>query len=733
MKKIFQSIIMLLAVMTLTVEAHAADDVNCVGDVNCDDGVNIADVTALIDYILDDVPSMFSAANADVNHDGLINIADVTTLIDYILGGTWPSDEQRPETETFTVGGVTFTMVTVEGGTFTMQTTDSYQYHDYLSYFDRQSHQVTLSSYCIGQTEVTQELWEAVMGSNLSYYNDDWKQPMENVSWNKCQEFILKLNAITGRRFRMPTEAEWEFAARGGNLGRGYAHSGGNDVNAVAWYWDNIPSQYQDSYICGPQRVAAKFPNELGLYDMNGNVAEMCQDYMGNTGAEAQTDPHGPASGNYRVTRGGAWDSRIEDCLVSSVSICWQQWGNSSIGLRLALDVDGSAAFRLSETVISVVEGESQSVDILNGDGAYQVECDNGNATGTISGNSLDVTGATVGNTTIRVTNTTTGATAVLNVMVTPVVTFTVGGVTFTMVDVEGGTYLYGGLEIPGGHPMDGEMPSPWVRTVPDLRIGKTEVTQALWQAVMGSNPSYFKGDLNRPVEQVSWEKCQEFILRLNEMTGMHFRLPTQAEWEFAAHGGNLCKARQYSGSNNIDDVAWYSGNSGNTTHAVATKQPNELGIHDMNGNVWEWCLDFALIDDGYGSTFTTNRARRGGCWSSTPANCTVLIEGSSAPDDAYNRLGLRLALDDEDSFSLSESVIAVAVGETKTVQILNGDNHFSYIRQENEETEHVRAILDYHDLHVTGLQAGITTVRVETNAGYPLYLTVIVTPQGRH
>ena len=479
--------------------------------------------------------------------------------------------------------------------------------------------------------------------------------------------------------------------------------------------------------------MAAKFPNELGLYDMNGNVAEMCQDYMGNTGAEALADPHGPASGNYRVTRGGAWDSRVEDCLVSSVSICWQQWGNSSIGLRLALDVDGSAAFRLSETVISVVEGDSQSVDILNGDGAYQVECDNGNATGTISGNSLVVTGATVGNTTIRVTNTTTGATAVLNVIVTPVVTFSVGGVTFSMVDVEGGTYFYGGLEIPGGHPMDGEMPSPWVRTVPDLRIGKTEVTQALWQAVMGSNPSYFKGDLDRPVEQVSWEKCQEFILRLNEMTGMHFRLPTQAEWEFAAHGGNLCKARQYSGSNNIDDVAWYSGNSGNTTHAVATKQSNELGIHDMNGNVWEWCLDFALIDDGYGSTFTTNRARRGGCWSSTPANCTVLIEGSSAPDDAYNRLGLRLALDDEDSFSLSESVIAVAVGETKTVQILNGDNHFSYIRQENEETEHVRAILDYHDLHVTGLQAGITTVRVETNAGYPLYLTVIVTPQGRH
>jgi formylglycine-generating enzyme required for sulfatase activity len=269
--------------------------------------------------------------------------------------------------------------------------------------------------------------------------------------------------------------------------------------------------------------------------------------------------------------------------------------------------------------------------------------------------------------------------------------------------------------------------------TLSSYCIGQTEVTQALWQAVMGSNPSYFKSDLNRPVEQVSWEKCQEFILRLNEMTGMHFRLPTQAEWEFAAHGGNLCKARQYSGSNNIDDVAWYSSNSGNTTHAVATKQPNELGIHDMNGNVWEWCLDFALIDDGYGSTFTTNRARRGGCWSSTPANCNVLIEGSSAPDDAYYRLGLRLALDEEDSFSLSESVIAVAVGETKTVQILNGDNHFSYIRQENEETEHVSATLDYHDLHVTGLQAGISTVRVETNAGYPLYLTVIVTPQGRH
>ena len=122
--------------------------------------------------------------------------------------------------------------------------------------------------------------------------------------------------------------------------------------------------------------------------------------------------------------------------------------------------------------------------------------------------------------------------------------------------------------------------------------IGQTEVTQALWEAVMENNPSHFKG-LRKPVESVSWNDCQEFISKLNSLTGKRFRLPTEAEWEFAARGGNNSRGYKYGGGSNLDDVAWYKENSGSRTHDVGTKLANELGLYDMNGNVLEWCSDW--------------------------------------------------------------------------------------------------------------------------------------------
>lgn len=224
---------------------------------------------------------------------------------------------------------------------------------------------------------------------------------------------------------------------------------------------------------------------------------------------------------------------------------------------------------------------------------------------------------------------------------------FSVDGVEFKMVFVEGGTFTMGATSEQGKDAYKDEYPTHEV-TLSDYYIGETEVTQALWKAVMGSNPSEFKGD-NLPVEQVSYNDVKEFITKLNQKTGKTFRLPTEAEWEYAARGGKKSKGYKYSGSNNIDDVAWYYENSNNKTHPVKTKRPNELGIYDMSGNVWEWCSDNY---GAYSSSSQTNptgpssgspRVLRGGSWDGSAGGCRVSIRYCYAP--SYRGLGFRLAL----------------------------------------------------------------------------------------
>lgn len=226
---------------------------------------------------------------------------------------------------------------------------------------------------------------------------------------------------------------------------------------------------------------------------------------------------------------------------------------------------------------------------------------------------------------------------------------FTVNGVSFEMVHVEGGTFSMGATSEQGNEAYSHEMPVHSV-TLNSYYIGKTEVTQALWQAVMGSNPSNFKG-ADLPVECVSWNDCQEFIQKLNRLTGRNFRLPTEAEWEFACRGGNNSRGYKYSGSNDIDNVAWYWDNSGGKTHPVGTKAPNELGIYDMSGNVWEWCSDWYADYTSYSQTDPTGpqsgscRVDRGGGWFDYARYCRSSIRLSDDPTSRNYNLGLRLAL----------------------------------------------------------------------------------------
>ena len=222
-------------------------------------------------------------------------------------------------------------------------------------------------------------------------------------------------------------------------------------------------------------------------------------------------------------------------------------------------------------------------------------------------------------------------------------------GITIDMVKVEAGTFMMGATSEMKKPDYD-EKPVRQVTLTNDYYMGKYEVTQSLWQAVMGSNPSKFKGD-DLPVEQVSWNDCQEFVSKLNSMTGRMFRLPTEAEWEYAARGGKKSRGYQYSGNSKISNVAWYDGNSARRTHSVGTKQANELGLYDMSGNVLEWCQDW------YGSYVSSSQMNptgavsgsyhvfRGGSWSSYAWSCRSSSRNYVTPNSLNNNLGLRLVL----------------------------------------------------------------------------------------
>ena len=320
----------LMVVCWLPMNAQIRGDVNGSGD------VNINDVTDLINMLLANTAE--GKVAADCNGDGVVNINDVTTLINYLLSNEWP-EIYEPVYKSITVGSVTFRMLLVEGGTFTMGAREG---DPYVRPWEKPAHEVTLSDYYIAEFEVTQELWRAVMGTS-SYNNPSWftssngyttnyKRPAESMTFSQVLSFITKLNQKTGMTFRLPTEAEWEYAARGGKWSRGYFYIGGDNVDEVAWHKGNSGDLTYS--------VGSKAPNELGLYDMAGNVEEWVSDFYADSySSRPQTNPTGPSTGPLRVIRGGSWDQSYRMCRPTSRHDASENFMSAHTGMRVAMTI----------------------------------------------------------------------------------------------------------------------------------------------------------------------------------------------------------------------------------------------------------------------------------------------------------------------------------------------------------------------------------------------------------
>ena len=488
----------------------------------------------------------------------------------------------------FTVNGVSFKMMRVRAGSFIMGALDD---DTEAKANERPAHLVTLTrDYFVSETVLTQELWTAVMGTTIQEEEEKRTSgnetnlgygpnfPMYCLSHKDCQKFVERLNQLTGLTFRMPTEAEWEYAARGGHLSRGYKYPGSNNPSEVAWSIANDPQRKLHP-------VKLLKPNELGLYDMAGNVWEYIYDCHRTYTTAAQIDPLGDTITNKANIRGGstAWGTTC-----SRTSYRHQQ-SNITKDSK-----DGRRAFRFVLDADRVIGEDNTTYQAFDTICAGETYTWNGNIY-TRPGTYTDTLQNIYGCDSI--------VTLHLEVLPDPPMTITVNGVSFKMMRVRAGTFMMGATD-DDTEAEANEYPAHEVTLTRDYFIGETMLTQELWTAVMGTTAqeeemgtSGMKGlgyGDDYPMYPLSHYDCQAFVDSLSKLTGLTFRMPTEAEWEYAARGGHLSRGYKYPGSNDPDEVAWtYVTIPDQTIRPVKQLLPNELGLYDMAGNVWEWVLDY--------------------------------------------------------------------------------------------------------------------------------------------
>lgn len=520
----------------------------------------------------------------------------------------------------------------------------------------------------LGKYEVTEEQWQALLGVNPRRFQHP-KNPVGDVSWQNCEGFFNSLNERykgTGVKFGLPTEAQWEYACRARSTGR-YCY--GDDESALgdyAWYAANSGG--------AAHPVGQKKPNAWGLYDMHGNVWEWCEDDS-DTRYYSRSHMDDPLCINLlgsdrqsggRVHRGDSWNGNAVGARSANRNYNASIGRVPCFGFRVARTIPDP--LRLKPVDLQTVEvGNTLVVEVGVQD------ADNWQGTVRYSLAKPSPAGASIDEKTGRFTWTP-SAPGVYDVMIAvkavdgqrhqqkfsvavpaPVRSlekrFSINlgdGAKMEMALIPSGEFQMGSPEAEWGRDSD-EGPIHRVRITRPFYLGVYEVTQQQYEQVMGSNPSYLKG-ATLPVEQVSWTEALEFCRRLSAKEGREYRLPTEAQWEYACRAG--ATTRYWFGDSDplLAQYAWYDSNSERSTHPVGEKSPNAFGLYDMHGSVCEWCADWhafypnSPVDDPTGATSGLRRVYRGGAWTFNPVACRAACRRGDAPASRYAHLGFRVS-----------------------------------------------------------------------------------------
>jgi len=588
---------------------------------------------------------------------------------------------------------VPMVFVLVPAGSFTMGAADAAD-HTGTVPDNVPAHPVTFATaFYLAKFPCTQRQWRAVTGANPSEFTPangypdplDLERPVENTGWGAIRAagtgFLDLLNgALPGYGFRLPSEAEYEHALRAGTGTPWFF--GGDPARAQSFAWVSPP------YTSHP--VGTRAPNAWGLHDLVGNVLEWCEDdaHSDYTGAPADGRAwiDAPTRGGARITRGMSLTGQGIRSSARGAAPAAGTYSGWPTGFRLALGVPVTAdpaGPGLCLTLPGLPEGVAGAVDVA-GPGGYARRLTAPGALGGLAAGTYTLTSATVYDPASRGLGLANGGSLGSQDLairpVTPVLSVTVpaagtveasmgygdpapmfsfaGGATLPMVFIPAGSFTMGSPAAEAGRGST-EGPQHTVTLTAPFHLSATPVTQQLWSALMGSNPSAFGAFPMNPVESVSWNELSAFLSALNAATegrrplGTAFRLPTEAEWEYAARAGS---AEPYfwggpDGPLSIHTFAWFAGNAAGTTRTVATKAPNAWGLYDMSGNVWQWCQDWfgpygadPATDPG-GPAFGAGRVLRGGGFSYDPGYLRSAARAFADPASAFNALGFRVAL----------------------------------------------------------------------------------------